>query len=171
MIDYLGLSHNLYRIGQTKIFFRAGVLAQMEEERDQKLSLLIIKFQAHCRGFLARKLYQKRIKQSNVIRILQRNGLAYLKLRNWEWWRLFTKVKPLLLVTNQENKFQEQLAEKDLIIQQKDSEIAKFKSEMDFQTSQLKKKEFEISALKKEMDQLLFKFQNIMEICATIKEF
>ena len=44
------------------------------------------------------RLYQKRVQQQNAIRVLQRNGLAWLKLRNWQWWRLFTKVKPLLEV-------------------------------------------------------------------------
>ena len=82
----------LYRLGQSKIFFRAGVLARLEEERDLKLTDLIISFQAQCRAFLARRLYQKRMQQSNAIRVLQRNGLAWLKLRNWQWWRLFTKV-------------------------------------------------------------------------------
>lgn len=43
--------------------------------------------------------YQKRVQQLNAIRILQRNCAAYLKLRNWQWWRLYTKVKPLLQVT------------------------------------------------------------------------
>lgn len=98
MIEALEMDKNLYRIGQSKIFFRAGVLAQLEEERDLKLTDLIISFQAQCRAFLARRLYQKRVQQSNAIRVLQRNGLAWLKLRNWQWWRLFTKVKPLLQV-------------------------------------------------------------------------
>ena len=40
------------------------------------------------------------MQQLNAIRILQRNCAAYLKLRNWQWWRLYTKVKPLLQVTN-----------------------------------------------------------------------
>ena len=30
--------------------------------------------------------------QLNAIRVIQRNCAAYLKLRNWTWWRLFTKV-------------------------------------------------------------------------------
>ncbi|VDD97395.1 unnamed protein product [Enterobius vermicularis] len=112
MIEALEMEATLYRLGQSKIFFRAGVLARLEEERDLKLTDLIISFQAQCRAFLARRLYQKRMQQSNAIRVLQRNGLAWLKLRNWQWWRLFTKVlvqdmfaeyvKPLLQVTNQE---------------------------------------------------------------------
>ena len=107
MIVALDLDPNLYRVGQSKIFFRAGVLAQLEEERDMKISDLIVNFQAWCRGLLARRNYQKRLQQLNAIRILQRNCAAYLKLRNWSWWRLYTKVKPLLEVTKHEDKLLE----------------------------------------------------------------
>lgn len=54
-IKHLDLDPNLYRIGQSKIFFRTGVLAQLEEERDLKITVIIIAFQAQARGFLARK--------------------------------------------------------------------------------------------------------------------
>ncbi|KAL3100970.1 hypothetical protein niasHS_001430 [Heterodera schachtii] len=102
IIETLDLDPTRYRIGQSKVFFRAGMLAHLEEQRDLKITDLIVCFQAQCRAFLARRLYQKRVQQSNAIRILQRNGVAWLKLRDWQWWRLYTKVKPLLKVTNQE---------------------------------------------------------------------
>lgn len=54
-IKALELDSNLYRIGQSKVFFRAGVLAHLEEERDLKITDVIIGFQACCRGYLARK--------------------------------------------------------------------------------------------------------------------
>ena len=54
MILALDLDENLYRIGQSKIFFRSGVLAHLEEERDLKLTDIIIQFQAQCRAYLAR---------------------------------------------------------------------------------------------------------------------
>ncbi|EPB80897.1 myosin head [Ancylostoma ceylanicum] len=79
-----------------------GFMDGKEAVKDLKLTDLIIQFQAQCRAFLARRLYVKRMQQSSAIRVLQRNGLAWMKLRNWQWWRLFTKVKPLLQVTNQE---------------------------------------------------------------------
>lgn len=104
MIQALELDQNLYRIGQSKIFFRAGVLAHLEEERDLKLTDIIIQFQAYARGCVARRNFQKRCQHLNAIRIIQRNCSSYLKLRNWAWWRLFTKVKPLLQVTNTEEK-------------------------------------------------------------------
>lgn len=55
MIAALELDENLFRIGLSKIFFRGGVLAHLEEERDLKLTDIIIQFQAQCRAFLARK--------------------------------------------------------------------------------------------------------------------
>ncbi|XP_028826850.1 myosin-11a isoform X4 [Denticeps clupeoides] len=102
MMKHLDLDTNLYRIGQSKIFFRTGVLAQLEEERDLKITVIIIALQAQARGFLARKAFAKRQQQLTAMKVIQRNCAAYLKLRNWQWWRLFTKVKPLLQVTRQE---------------------------------------------------------------------
>lgn len=54
-IKALELDPNLYRVGQSKVFFRAGVLAHLEEERDMKITDVIISFQAWCRGYLARR--------------------------------------------------------------------------------------------------------------------
>ncbi|XP_061906286.1 myosin-11-like isoform X2 [Entelurus aequoreus] len=109
MVKHLDLDTNLYRIGQSKMFFRTGVLAQLEEERDIKLTVVIISFQAQARGFLARKAFSKRQQQLSAMKVIQRNCACYLKLKNWQWWRLFTKVKPLLQVTRQE----EEMGQKD----------------------------------------------------------
>lgn len=54
-IKSLELDPNLFRVGQSKVFFRAGVLAHLEEERDIKITDVIISFQAWCRGYVARK--------------------------------------------------------------------------------------------------------------------
>uniref|UniRef100_A0A3Q0RGT9 Myosin, heavy chain 14, non-muscle n=1 Tax=Amphilophus citrinellus TaxID=61819 RepID=A0A3Q0RGT9_AMPCI len=106
MINALELDKNLFRVGQSKVFFRAGVLAHLEEERDLKITDTIIRFQSAARGFLARKAFLKKQQQLSALRVMQRNCAAYLKLRNWQWWRLFTKVKPLLQVTRQDEEIQ-----------------------------------------------------------------
>nr|XP_040134931.1 myosin-14 [Ictidomys tridecemlineatus] len=106
MIQALELDPNLYRVGQSKIFFRAGVLAQLEEERDLKVTDIIVSFQAAARGYLARRAFQRRQQQQSALRVMQRNCAAYLKLRHWQWWRLFIKVKPLLQVTRQDEVLQ-----------------------------------------------------------------
>ncbi|XP_037641027.1 myosin-10 isoform X4 [Sebastes umbrosus] len=111
MIRALELDHNLFRVGQSKVFFRAGVLGHLEEERDLKITDTIIRFQSASRGYLARKAFLKKQQQLSAMRVMQRNCAAYLKLRNWQWWRLFTKVKPLLQVTRQDEEIQVREAE------------------------------------------------------------
>ncbi|XP_072281665.1 myosin-10-like isoform X5 [Pyxicephalus adspersus] len=111
MIKALELDPNLYRIGQSKIFFRAGVLAHLEEERDLKITDIIVLFQAAARGYLARKAFAKKQQQMSALKVVQRNCAAYLKLRHWQWWRLFTKVKPLLQVTRQDEVMQAKVVE------------------------------------------------------------
>ncbi|XP_067305198.1 myosin-10 isoform X5 [Pseudorasbora parva] len=106
MISALELDKNLFRVGQSKVFFRAGVLAHLEEERDLKITDTIIRFQSAARGYLARRAFHKKQQQLSALRVMQRNCAAYLKLRNWQWWRLFTKVKPLLQVTRQDEEIQ-----------------------------------------------------------------
>ena len=54
-IKVMEIESNLYCIGQSKVFFQASVLANLEEERDLKITDVIIGFQACCRGYLARK--------------------------------------------------------------------------------------------------------------------
>ena len=57
------LDTNEYRIGTTKVFFRAGVLGLLEDMRDDRLSKIISQFQAYCKGFLMRKQYKKMCEQ------------------------------------------------------------------------------------------------------------
>lgn len=41
------------------------------------------------------RAFAKRQQQLTAMKVIQRNCAAYLKLRNWQWWRLFTKVSAL----------------------------------------------------------------------------
>lgn len=59
VLGALQLDANEYRMGHTKVFFRAGILGMLEDMRDERLSKIISLFQAHIRGFLIRKNYQK----------------------------------------------------------------------------------------------------------------
>uniref|UniRef100_A0A671YF00 Myosin-9 n=1 Tax=Sparus aurata TaxID=8175 RepID=A0A671YF00_SPAAU len=154
MIKSLELDPNLYRIGQSKVFFRAGVLAHLEEERDMKITDIIISFQAWCRGYVARKAFAKRQQQLTAMKVIQRNCAAYLKLRNWQWWRLFTKVKPLLQVSRQE---EEMLA--------KDEELHKVKEKHLYAEQQLQEMEE-----KQQQMALQEQLQAETELCAEAEE-
>ncbi|CAF0997372.1 unnamed protein product [Adineta steineri] len=98
----VALSEELYRCGNTKVFFKAGTLGQLEDLRDQALSKIISTLQGQIRGFIMRKNYKKMLEQRLALSVVQRNLRKYLSLRNWAWWKLYTKVKPLLSVARQE---------------------------------------------------------------------
>ena len=159
MIKALELDSNLYRIGQSKVFFRAGVLAHLEEERDLKITDVIIGFQACCRGYLARKAFAKRQQQLTAMKVLQRNCAAYLKLRNWQWWRLFTKVKPLLQVSRQE---EEMMAKEEELIKVKEKQLAAENRLSEMETFQ--------AQLMAEKMQLQEQLQAEAELCAEAEE-
>ncbi|XP_004634632.1 myosin-9 [Octodon degus] len=159
MIKALELDSNLYRIGQSKVFFRAGVLAHLEEERDLKITDVIIGFQACCRGYLARKAFAKRQQQLTAMRVLQRNCAAYLKLRNWQWWRLFTKVKPLLQVSRQE---EEMMAKEEELVKVREKQLAAENRLTEMETLQ--------SQLMAEKLQLQEQLQAETELCAEAEE-
>uniref|UniRef100_A0AC11EAG0 Myosin heavy chain 9 n=1 Tax=Ovis aries TaxID=9940 RepID=A0AC11EAG0_SHEEP len=159
MIKALELDSNLYRIGQSKVFFRAGVLAHLEEERDLKITDVIIGFQACCRGYLARKAFAKRQQQLTAMKVLQRNCAAYLKLRNWQWWRLFTKVKPLLQVSRQE---EEMMAKEEELVKVREKQLAAENRLSEMETLQ--------SQLMAEKLQLQEQLQAETELCAEAEE-
>uniref|UniRef100_A0A8C4HZ95 Myosin-10 n=1 Tax=Dicentrarchus labrax TaxID=13489 RepID=A0A8C4HZ95_DICLA len=159
MIKALELDGNLFRIGQSKIFFRAGVLAHLEEERDLKITDIIIYFQAVCRGYLARKAFAKKQQQLSALKVLQRNCAAYLKLRHWQWWRLFTKVKPLLQVTRQEEE-----------MQAKDEELVKVKEKQTKVEGELVEMERKHQQLVEEKNILAEQLQAETELFAEAEE-
>merc|ERR1719228_420357 len=92
-----------YRIGNSKVFFRAGVLGQLEELRDDRVAKIMTWLQAAIRGFMCRKSYKKLQDQRIALCVVQRNLRKYMKLRTWGWWRLWQKVKPMLNVTRIED--------------------------------------------------------------------
>ncbi|XP_019882409.1 myosin heavy chain, muscle isoform X18 [Camponotus floridanus] len=103
VLDSTGLDPDMYRLGHTKVFFRAGVLGQMEELRDERLGKIVSWMQAYIRGYLSRKDYKKLQEQRLALQVVQRNLRKYLQLRTWPWYKLWQKIKPLLNVTRIED--------------------------------------------------------------------
>lgn len=99
MLEKLNLEKALYRVGLTKAFFRAGVLAELEEQRDSLIRDIMSRFQSVARGFTQRRIANKRLYRAEATRIIQRNFAVYIDLCNSPWWRLFVRMKPLLGAT------------------------------------------------------------------------
>ncbi|XP_055702075.1 myosin heavy chain, muscle isoform X32 [Phlebotomus papatasi] len=103
ILNHVQLAEDQFRLGKTKVFFRAGVLGQMEELRDERLSKIMTWLQSWIRGYLSRKEFHKLQEQRLALQVVQRNLRKYLQLRTWPWYKLWQKVKPLLNVTRIED--------------------------------------------------------------------
>ncbi|XP_011192491.1 myosin heavy chain, muscle isoform X23 [Zeugodacus cucurbitae] len=103
LIESTELGDDQYRLGNTKVFFRAGVLGQMEEFRDERLGKIMSWMQGWARGYLARRNFKKLQEQRLALKVVQRNLRKYLQLRTWPWYKLWQKIKPLLNVTRVED--------------------------------------------------------------------
>ncbi|KAG8196052.1 hypothetical protein JTE90_007800 [Oedothorax gibbosus] len=103
ILSAIQLEANDYRLGHTKVFFRAGVLGRLEEMRDERLGKIITWLQAWVRWYECKKEFKKLQEQRVALLVIQRNLRKFLQLRNWLWWKLYSKVKPLLSIARVED--------------------------------------------------------------------
>jgi myosin protein heavy chain len=101
MLEKLNLDKSWYRVGLTKVFFRAGVLAELEEQRDALIRDIVARFQSVARGFVQRRQANKRLYRAEATRVIQRNFQVYQQMQANPWWQLFVRMRPLLGATRQ----------------------------------------------------------------------
>merc|ERR1712218_279533 len=102
LLDKIEFSRDRYRLGHTKVFFRAGALAGLEEARDNIVLKLLRYLQAEVHGFFKRKVYQIKYDQRELMKVAQRNFRKFMVLRNWGWFIIIQKTKPLIGQVNLE---------------------------------------------------------------------
>ncbi|XP_050934334.1 unconventional myosin-XVIIIa isoform X3 [Lates calcarifer] len=125
LLESLDLEKSSYHMGLSRLFFRAGTLAKLEEQRDEQTKRNLTLFQAACRGYLARQAFKKRKIQDLAIRCIQKNIKKNRGVKDWPWWKLFTTVQPLIKVQLTE----EQMRSKDEEIQQQKSKLERVEKE------------------------------------------
>nr|XP_021153504.1 myosin-4 isoform X1 [Columba livia] len=96
LLSSIEIDHTQYKLGHTKVFFKAGLLGVLEEMRDDCLGKLITKTQALCRGYLRRLEFKRMFNQRESICCIQYNIRAFMKVKHWPWMKLYFKMKPLL---------------------------------------------------------------------------
>ncbi|XP_060243214.1 unconventional myosin-XVIIIa isoform X8 [Meriones unguiculatus] len=125
LLESLDLEKSSCCMGLSRVFFRAGTLARLEEQRDEQTSRHLTLFQAACRGYLTRQHFKKRKIQDLAIRCVQKNIKKNKGVKDWPWWKLFTTVRPLIQVQLSE----EQIRNRDEEIQQLRSKLEKVEKE------------------------------------------
>ncbi|XP_074528789.1 unconventional myosin-XVIIIa-like [Halichoeres trimaculatus] len=125
LLESLDLEKSSYHMGLSRLFFRAGTLAKLEEQRDEQTKRNLTLFQASCRGYVARQAFKKRKIQDLAIRCIQKNIQKNRGVKDWPWWKLFTTVQPLIKVQLTE----EQVRSKDEEIQQQKVKLERVEKE------------------------------------------
>ncbi|KII63266.1 Myosin-10 [Thelohanellus kitauei] len=159
MLEKLDLDKNLFRVGNSKVFFKSGVLANLEEERDKLLYKYMVHFQAHVRGRIARIRHSKRIHLKSAVFIVQRNIRNYFELRYWSWWRMFIRIKPLLQVTRREEE-----------MHAKEEELKRARDKVDKVEAEVKDMESKINQLQTEKANFMAKIQKDGDMIADLDE-
>merc|ERR1719361_2524346 len=99
VFDAIKMDKEKFRLGHTKVFFRAGQLGYMEEVREDKIGSVLAMLQAQARGKASRLVFKKMQDQKLALYCLQRTIRNYRIGKTWLWWTLWLSVKPNLKCT------------------------------------------------------------------------
>ncbi|XP_077396784.1 myosin-XVIIIa isoform X2 [Festucalex cinctus] len=145
LLESLDLEKSNYHMGLSRVFFRAGTLSRLEEQRVVQTRRNFSLFQGACRGYLARQAFKKRKIQDLAIRCIQKNIKKNRGVKDWPWWKLFTTVRPLIEVQLTE----EQIRGKDeeiLQLKQKLEKVEKERNELRLNSDRLESRITELSS-------------------------
>merc|ERR1712045_828430 len=96
VLDAIKAEPEKYRLGHTKVFFRAGILGFMEEVREDRIGSVLSWLQAQARGKASRLVFKKLQDQKLALYCLQRTIRNYYIGKTWLWWQMYTNLKPQL---------------------------------------------------------------------------
>merc|ERR1719249_379322 len=102
LMDRVNFPRERYRLGHTLVFFRAGALAFLEEKRDDIVLKLLRMMQGQAYKYIKTKLFEKKRDQRELIKVCQRNFRKYMALRDWGWFVIIQKTRPLIGMPNPE---------------------------------------------------------------------
>ena len=99
VMDAIKLDKEKFRLGHTKVFFRAGILGFMEEVREDRIGQVLAWLQAGARGKGSRMQFKKLQDQKLSLYCCQRTIRNYYIGKTWLWWQLWSVIKPNLKCT------------------------------------------------------------------------
>merc|ERR1712240_674761 len=96
LMDKIGFPRERYRLGHTLVFFRAGALAFLEEIRDDIVLRLLRNLQGEILKRIRQRVYQKKHDQRELMKVCQRQFRKYAAMRDWGWFVIIQKTRPLI---------------------------------------------------------------------------
>merc|ERR1719400_2086439 len=99
VMDIVKLDKEKFRLGHTKVFFRAGILGWMEEAREDKIGSVLSWLQSGARGKASRMQFKKLQDQKLALYACQRAIKTFMTAKTWLWAQIWLAIKPNLKCT------------------------------------------------------------------------
>merc|ERR1719283_564862 len=99
VLNVVGLEAEKFRLGHTKVFFRAGILGKMEETREDRIGMVLAWLQSGARGKASRMQFKKLQDQKLALYACQRAIRNYMTAKTWYWMQIWLAIKPHLKCT------------------------------------------------------------------------
>merc|ERR1711915_338121 len=180
LMDKIEFGRERYLLGHTLVFFRAGALAFLEEKRDDIVLKLLRMMQGQVYKHIKSKTFAKRRDQRELIKVCQRNFRKYMALRDWGWFVIIQKTRPLIGMPNPEEELRlleekanatygvykekldtkEKLLAENVTIEEENKALIKQIDAEQGNMSQYHEKQAKISAQKADLEVQLVDFQN-----------
>merc|ERR1719150_2222729 len=90
------LEEEKFRLGHTKVFYRAGILGYMEEVREDRIGEVLSWLQAQARAKASRLIFRHKPEAKLALYCVQRTIRNYYIGQTWQWWQLYLDIKPKL---------------------------------------------------------------------------
>ena len=139
LVKIFDLDQTHFKLGTTQIFFKAGILARLEQQRDERINDFVIKLQSYCKRYLAIQAYNNKKTQDLAIRCIQKNIRISFALKKWKWWRLYTNLMPIVNVQSNETMLKQYREEVDEL-KKKNERLNNEKNELKLLNNQLENK-------------------------------
>ncbi|CAO3658158.1 unnamed protein product [Rhizopus microsporus] len=133
-----------YQLGKTKVFFKAGILGELEKQRDLKLSEIVTKIQAACLGLIARRRVMLRQSQDQLIRTIQRNARVYVSMQKSKLWKVYFRRKDLQYTFGAENAIQKKIDDLEQVLSVTQEQLHELSEENQNQQKYIEKQENEV---------------------------
>merc|ERR1719328_435144 len=99
VMDLVKMDKEKFRLGHTKVFFRAGILGKMEEIREDRIGSVLAWLQSGARGKASRMAFKKLQDQKMALYACQRAIRTMMIAKTWLWMQIWLAIKPNLKCT------------------------------------------------------------------------
>merc|ERR1711963_315569 len=99
VMDIVKMDKEKFRLGHTKVFFRAGQLGKMEEIREDRIGSVLAWLQSGARGKASRMQFKKLQDQKLALYSCQRAIKTFMIAKTWLWMQIWLAIKPNLKCT------------------------------------------------------------------------